>query len=231
MSDSIVFDNKLKQALEIYQEKQLSALPSQKELENFHTFSSAFEQKMRKLIRSQKKPYYMMINTVGKRVAIVVIVALMTITTTVFSVKALRDDVLNFFIEIYEKFSIVFFDDDHTPDTSIVMKIDKVYTPEYLPDGFIQTSKIVSDVIVRYEYSDEKNNKLFFEQMILSSKVAIDTEHRNSKKIDIAGNTGIYFNDKEYNNLLWNDGTYAFNLISTIDKEEMIKVAESITIQ
>ena len=227
MNDFIILNTKLKQALEIYQEKQLSVLPSQEELENIHRFSSAFEQKMKKLIRNQKKPYYMMINTIGKRVAIVIIVIFITLMTTVFCVKALRNDVLNFFIEIHKKFSIIFFD-NNTPDASITMKIDKVYVPAYIPDGFALTSKTDSGIIVRYEYSDSEDNQLFFEQMILLSKIAIDTENRKSEEVDVNGNLGICFFEKEYNNLIWDDGTYGYHLISTLNIDVMIKVAESI---
>ena len=73
----------LKEALHIYQEKALVYLSDKEELENT-TFTDKFEKQMQKLIKSQKKPYYNMTNSVGKRVAcvLVAIIILFTMMST-----------------------------------------------------------------------------------------------------------------------------------------------------
>lgn len=72
-------------------------------------FSEAFETKMQKILNQARKPYYYLINTVGKRVAVIAIVFLIALTTTVFSVEALRKPVIEFFVTIFDQFSTVVF--------------------------------------------------------------------------------------------------------------------------
>ena len=72
------------------------------------TFSEKFNKKMEKLIKSQRKSYYIFINTVGKRVAIL-FVAIITLFAASMSVKAIREPVINFIIEVYESFTKYFF--------------------------------------------------------------------------------------------------------------------------
>ena len=55
------------------------------------------------LIKLQKKSYYQDINTVGNRVASIVVVFILCLFITVFSVKALREPFINFVVETYEK--------------------------------------------------------------------------------------------------------------------------------
>lgn len=97
-------DKKLILAFELYNKELCESLPSEEELKSI-TFSDAFEKKMKKLISMQKKSYYYMINTVGKRVAIILLTLFISLTATTFSVKALRESVIEFIIETFEKFT------------------------------------------------------------------------------------------------------------------------------
>ena len=80
---------------------------SEEELKNI-TFSFQFKEKMARLVKSQKKPYYYMINTAAKRVACIIIAFVAVLTTLTFSVKALREPVVEFFLKTYRRFSIIF---------------------------------------------------------------------------------------------------------------------------
>ena len=81
-------------------------------------FSSEFEQKMERLIKQRKKPFYYLFNTVAKRVACIIAALIIAAVGTVLSVDALREGVENFFVEAYENFSrIIFQQDNDAPDT------------------------------------------------------------------------------------------------------------------
>ena len=83
-----------------------------------HEFSVEFERKMQKLIKRRNKPYYKIINTVGKRVACIVVIVLIASSVTVLSVDALRNAVADFFVSTYDKFSSVQpVEDDIAPST------------------------------------------------------------------------------------------------------------------
>ena len=80
------------------------------EIENIipssHKFSPQFESKMQSVIKYQKG-FRKLINTTGKRVACIILSILLTLTTTVFSVEALREPVVDaiqsFFINVKEQ--------------------------------------------------------------------------------------------------------------------------------
>ncbi len=59
-----------------------------------HLFSKSFEDKMFKLIKLQKSAIRAF-NTTAKRVAVIIIIALFVTTSTLFSVKAVRDPVID----------------------------------------------------------------------------------------------------------------------------------------
>ena len=71
-----------------------------------HNFSPVFEKEMRKLIKSQKS-MLKLINTAGKKAAVVLLSILILSASTVFSVKALREPVIeaiqSFFVNVKEQ--------------------------------------------------------------------------------------------------------------------------------
>ena len=111
--------------------------------ESTHNFSPIFEKEMRKLIKSQKS-MLKLINTAGKKVAVVLLSILIISTSTVFSVKALREPVIeaiqSFFVNVKEQLSgtradniAVHFSEDIT---QIVATNNVTSAPkEYIIDG------------------------------------------------------------------------------------------------
>lgn len=121
------------------------------------TFSEKFNKKMEKLIKSQRKSYYILINTVGKRVAIL-FVAIITLFTASMSVKAIREPVINFIIEVYESFTKYFFEGETAE------KIEKVYSITKLPVGFKQTQVMESDAGRTATFESSEGNIIVFTQ-------------------------------------------------------------------
>jgi len=220
---------KLREALELYQEKWLSKLPTDEAMEPYD-FSSAFKKKMQKLIRVQRKPYYTFVNTVGKRIAVIAIIVIMAMSGTVLSVKALRNPIVNFFIEVYEKFSRVVFQIDN-PDESTLTEIEEYFTPQYIPEGYVLKTREELNMAYLCEYVNDDGSDLIYNQMLFNeSKMMIDTEGTVTEDIMINGIIGIFFNNKGYDNIIWNDGVYIYYIsgFSELGKDELLKFAESI---
>ena len=93
------------------------------------TFSEKFIKRMDKLIKSQRKPYWNFISTVSRRAA-VIIVAIITLVTAAFSVKAIREPIIKFIKQVYESFTHYSFDGD------TVEIITKEYTITQMLDGY-----------------------------------------------------------------------------------------------
>mgnify|MGYP004654521019 CR=1 FL=1 len=221
-------DDKLRAALELYMEKQLSRLPKDGEWEPY-TFSPAFERKMDRLIRIQRLPFSAMINTVGKRVAVVFVAVCLALTTTVFGVKALREPVVRFFIEVYEEFSRIIFQKDDS-DVSAMERIEQYFTPQYLPDGFAPVSEERYDNMALYQYCDSDDRDISFMQTLPDANMIMDTEGITTENVTVNGADAVYYRNKGYDNLIWSDGTYIFSLSipSALGKSELLRIAESV---
>lgn len=192
-----------------------------------HVFSAKFEKKMEKLIKRRKKPYYRIINTVGKRVACAVFAFLTALSVTVLSVKALREAVADFFISIYEKFSTVqpiINEEDTTPLT-----IEEIYGITYGIEGYeiILEEKTDSRLFRTYV---KDNIVIYFSQYIKDAYAPdINTENAEIVTIDINGYSTMYFLDNnDFHNLVWDNGDYIINIDSNCSKDALIDMAKSV---
>ncbi len=158
-------------------------------------FSPIFESQMQRLIQKQKG-IYRLVNTVGKRVACIVLVILVSLTTTVFSVEALRVPVVkaieNFFVEVKEKLTgtqanniAVHFTDDITKivATNYITSIPK----EYL----INDSQKITDFIKLL--SQTEWNRPIIEYAADTKHIVWKFEFNNSEKTVTTINMCGYF--------------------------------------
>ena len=191
-----------------------------------HEFSVEFERKMQKLIKRRNKPYYKIINTVGKRVACIIVIVLLASSVTVLSVDALRNAVADFFVNIYEKFSTVqSVNEDKTAPTTI----EDIYAITY----------DLSDYDVIYEEKDNYSYNITY----IKDDVVIDflqytkdmydqnvnTEDAEISTISITSKEAIIFLDNQsYYHLIWDNGDYILNIRSNIDEDALICIAESV---
>lgn len=128
MNSTSKWDDKLKAAIWLYHQRELAMIPPDDQINIIP--SETFETNMQNLIDKQQKPYFYLINTVGKRVAIIVVVLFSALITTVFSVEALRKPVVEFFVTIFEQFSTVIFGTGTEQDTNEISS-DDFYIPAF----------------------------------------------------------------------------------------------------
>ena len=180
---------------------------------------------MNKLIKRRNKPYYKIINTIGKRVACVAVVIIVVSSITVMSVDALRNAVADFFISIYETFSTV----QSTKDNNAPSTIEDIYEITYnLTDFTLEyedyteysrnTTYVRDDIIIDYkQYTKEMYDE------------NINTENAEITFIDINGYEAIYFIDNHnYSNIVWDNGDYIITLFSNVGKDALIDIAKSV---
>ena len=181
-----------------------------------HDFSPRFEKRMQKLIRRRRRPYFKMINTAGKRVAVFAVTFLIISMTTVMSVKALREPFLDFIMSIFTDHSTV----------STVSQTDKDY-PAAINDRYTITYDLSGYELVYYKNNDIM---IMFSQIVVSEYQAnINTEGAEIEHIDINGHDAIGFEDNNgYYTLIWNNGEYIIDLGSNIGKDALIKIAKSV---
>jgi len=193
-----------------------------------HIFSPAFEQRMDRLIRAQSKPYYRFVNTKAKKAALALAATFVLMITMVFSVCAWREPVVRFIVEIYEKFSAVFFDhgeeEPTPPDT-----LEAIYEPAWLPEGYVLDEEITAmSNSVRTCYFTKDNGVIAYQQYTFSAGIALDTEGSEIQPVMIHGQAAMFYSNKGVEALVWDDGQYGFSLFGPVDKGDLLRIAESL---
>lgn len=190
-----------------------------------YIFSERFNKRMENLIKSQKKLYWNFVNTVAKRAAII-FVAILTIFTVAFSVKAIREPILKFIKQIYETFTHYSYDGDTTE------MLIKEYTIGQMLDGYEQIDKVLTDNSVVTTYKNELGNTIIFSQMTTQSNAGIfvDNEKSDLYTENINGNLVEFKEWYDTKTAVWVKEGYVFtiNCLGDISFEEIKQIIISI---
>lgn len=188
-----------------------------------YTFSERFNKRMARLIKSQRKSYWVLVNTAAKRAA-VVFVAILTLFTAAFSVKAIREPVIRFIKQVYETFT------RYTYEGDMADEIAKEYVLTYLPDGFEQTSKTENDARRTIKYENIAGDYIVFSQRTtkINSGWFIDVEQGDSK-IETINGIGVHFYESSNVKFaMWLQDGYVFS-INCYGEVSLDKIKEMIT--
>ncbi|HZK26183.1 MAG TPA: DUF4367 domain-containing protein [Thermoclostridium sp.] len=156
------------------------------------------------------------------------IIFVLTFSTILIRVDAVRQPVFRFFIEVYEKFSSVIFPDMeqgiYYPES-----IEKNYKPKYIPEGYTFSESIVLTTATQFIYSNKNGDELIFTQYIISSNsLNVDTEGVDIQKISIDEKEALFYSNKGINNLIWTDSGYGYLISGKINRDEIIKMMKSV---
>ena len=219
-------NQKLIDAFAIYVERQNALLPSEEEW-NDAPLSPEFEARMQKLLAYRRHGYYALFGTVGRRVASIVVALLVSATILTASVEALRTPTMRFFARVYETFTQIFVVKDTT--NSSVLPPFVPCAPTYVPEGYEVSSVQTVERHQRIRYVNESGRRISFTQSRSSNiSITIDTEGVDYTEIRIGDYEGITYSNKGTNAVVFTDNTYLYILSSTIDRAELIKMAESL---
>lgn len=220
---STEYDNKLKLAFELYNQRMIENLPTDEELSKI-TFSETFETKMKKLLSLQKKSYYKLINTVGKRAVIIILTLIISLTVATFSVKALREAVIEFITETFEKYTKVSTVISESPQNDFVKT-----APKYVPNGYVIHQEQEFMTTYQVEYINNENNTIDYEQTVnFGTTYNTNTENISYEKVSINSLEGIAYVNDGFSTVIFADKTYFYTLVGKISMEEIVKIAESI---
>lgn len=191
-----------------------------------HEFSPKFEKKIEKLINRRRKPYFRMINTVGKRAACIALAIFIASATTVMSVDALRNAVFNFFSDLFGSTSTVrvVMDEQH-PKT-----IEEIYEITYDLSNYEIDFEDNNDWVRHKVYVHDDKTIIFcqYTQDMFDGSV-INTEDADIIETEINGFSATYFLDNQGNyKIIWDNGKYIFTILSNLPKDKTIEIAESV---
>lgn len=219
------YNTKFLQAFEaVYDERfneQMSSLDNREP----HAFSKKHEKKMTKLIKRQRKPYFNLISSAGRRAACI-IVAIVVFSASALSVKAVREAVFKFITNVFSDHNVVNVESDS--DSGYPETIQEEYYIFDLPEGFAQSQvdKTDNSLSIVYSYGE---SRIIFEQHTLSGfKLNIDNEHNNFEEYtDTDGIVYKIATSKDNTIIIWSNDDYAFMITSNLNKDEVLKLCRS----
>lgn len=140
-----------------------------------------------------------------------------------------RNEIKEFFVEIYEKHISVTYDNDN----KTTMGNDELisYKVTYIPEGYELINELNNSLYIFYEWQDVNGNSITLQQVTFDgTEFYIDAENGNTD-ILICEQYEIYCRKFDNSsNYIWNDGIYAFTLASTeqLSNEELFKIIKGI---
>ena len=213
-----------KQAFREVASLEFSHIPQDEKSINYK-FSDRFNNRMEKLIKAQRKPYWKFISTTSKRAA-VIFVAILTLFTAAISVKAIREPIIKFIKQVYESFTQYSFDGD------TVETINKEYTITKMLDGYELIDKLTSDNTIATTYKNELGDTIIFTQMTTeySTGYLVDNEsgEQYTETVD-----SIEIDFKEWydtKTAIWANDGYVFSIdcIGNISFEDIKQIIRTI---
>ncbi|MBS3902581.1 MAG: DUF4367 domain-containing protein [Dethiobacter sp.] len=201
----------------------MEALPADNEID--HVFSRDFEKKMQKLIRRSKKDNTIRGQAFWRRRAVALIATIIILIASAMSVPAVRASVIEFITEVYEKFTHIFFDESRSPrDAADELTI---YEPSLIPEGFKMVNKKAAGLVLM-EYERENDFISYSQQRLENVSMHINTEGVELEELEFKGFSAKYYSNRGVQNLLWHDDEYMYMVSSTLDRNTVFKIADSV---
>lgn len=188
-------------------------------------FTKRFEKKMNRMCHKVNTPYLFMLNRTLKAVACFLLAAIISGTILVLKVDGFRQKFFEIIDWMYDTYGIKKFQSDETLD-------EEMRQPGYLPEGFRNKSKFITENFSVYQYSNgmdvlRVSLTLINEEM----RLYYDTEYNCTERIKLKYAVGnLYKKDGKYIKLLFYRGMTQYEIYinnSKFDKNDVIKIANS----
>lgn len=215
---------RLREAMKLSDQTYLDKYPP---IENEVKYSEKYLKYIDRLTKQTKSPFYKYFNTIGKRVSGIA-AAMLIAFSCAMTVKAVRESVIEFFTNVYEKFVEIFFDKDDiakAPET-----IDTVYILGYVPTGYQLVETHDYDYRITYTWEDSEGNQIYFSQNIYEGNTILDNEESNLNFINISCVEVVCVEKYNMKSFFWGDKGYRFvlDMPSYFSQDECICLIESI---
>lgn len=188
-------------------------------------YSKNFRQKLKEI--KIKRNSYRIFMSIVKRVAVFILVFLLSFSAVLVVNAEAREKVFDWIIEKFPKFSIFTSEDIDENKESVELA---AFTINYIPDGFELVDINEGRKMLIYNYLGNNNQK--FEIKLFTSsgegKAYYDTEGVEVKEIMLKGSQGYTWQTDEMNYLIWHQDGIECHIVGNLNKDEILKVAENI---
>ena len=161
-----------------------------------------------------------------KRAAII-LAAILICLTMMMSISAIRVRIIDFVVNIYEKFICLSVEE---PSENYPKKIEKVYKPIYVPQGYLETNKYHQDLTVKFSFKNTDNQILFYQNIIDKNKLKFDNENSGYSATQLEEFKIYYLVKDEMCTVRWLSNGYSFTLFcpESLGWDEIEKIILSV---
>ncbi len=224
LGNSWIDDNSLKKACEI------ALVRDSKDYNNIEilrkpNYSKNFRRKLKDIrIRQSTNNIFMLI---AKRVAVFVLVCVLSFTTVLVVNVEAREEVFNWITEVFDKFCIFNpqnIDKDNNLAEPILLKIN------YIPNGFkLKDTQEFRKMLV-YNYLSNNNQELIIKLFSSDRKGRsyYDTENVEIEEFIFKESQAFTWQTDKMTYLIWHQDGIECHVSGNLSKDEVIKIAENI---
>lgn len=206
----------LEEACNISLKRWVDSLPD--DIEPYQ-FSKKHERRMKILFNKMRGGRYHYLTT-KSTIVLVAAILIFAMAITAIAIPYTREFII-------EKFF------DHSTYTVVGGEYSEIGNIEigYIPEGFEKVDEYSGESFRISRYMSTNNIDWFDIKISESTKqILFDTENNKEQFLTIGNHSYIKYFDKKsnYYGLIWNNQSFTYRIVGSIDTEEAIKVAESI---
>lgn len=166
------------------------------------------------------------LNKMGKTAAILMVLLVSSLTVLTVTVEAFRVRLYDMIIEDKGSFTHISVGNEGQVQTR-TYPLDKTNEITYVPEGYIEDEHVDMDEMSLTIF--RKDDKILsISSASLGANYIVDTEDAQVQNVYINGNKGILSSKDETTILFWNQDNRTFTITSTVDQDEIIKIANGI---
>ncbi len=162
---------------------------------------------------------------VWKTVAVAAITLTLLFSTCMVANAQFRERVISWVIETFEKYSIFELHGDELDEPQDLIE----YQAGYLPDGAILQDTTMQPEVILYEYAISESERFSIVVSQSDSRIYLDTENAKIEPLDKDGVTGYFFQKDDMSYICFERDGCFFSVYGSIDTDELVKIAASIT--
>lgn len=206
-------------------DEQISELSRSLEHSQTHVFSRSHNKKMRRIIKRQRKPYFKLVCTAGRRAACIAAAAVV-LSASAMSVKAVRKTVFDFVTTVFSDHKTV--SADSAAQEGYPKTIEEEYHITALPQGFKAQYHNTTDTMVDIPYYSTDSRLLFTQHTKESFNVIFSDTARIEDYTDTDGQKYQIVITQQETVYIWDNGRYVFMILGGLDREEMLDICKSV---
>lgn len=189
-----------------------------------------FKKISKKNIRRQKQAPRRGLPRLFYRVSMVLAVLMIVSLTSVITVEAVRVRFLNFMIEVEKEFTSLSLQPSAPTDALPKGNWSDCYMPTYIPEGYKLIHEENMKMMKQLTYQNAEGKVINYSQFDSSTSVGLDTENAAVENIEVNGFEGLLIIKGEYVSVAWSDRESIFTLLTSLDRAEALRVAQSVKI-